>query len=100
MKLVLAVLGLVLPLAALAGDIGYAAKDLEIRSEPSFASTVIGRLPRNGRIELLQRQMGWARISTANQQGCSHELLARLRKYHGKLPADFKFDRIEANARS
>ena len=27
------------------------------------------------------------------------ELLARLRKYRGKLPADFKFDRIEANAR-
>ena len=27
------------------------------------------------------------------------ELLARLRKYRGRLPADFKFDRIEANAR-
>ena len=27
------------------------------------------------------------------------ELLARLRKYRGKLPADFKFDRIEANER-
>lgn len=27
------------------------------------------------------------------------ELLARLRKYRGKLPAGFKFDRIEANER-
>lgn len=27
------------------------------------------------------------------------ELLARLRKYRGSLPADFKFDRLEANAR-
>ena len=27
------------------------------------------------------------------------ELLARLRKYRGRLPADFKFDRIEANER-
>ena len=27
------------------------------------------------------------------------ELLARLRKYRGRLPADFKFDRDEANAR-
>lgn len=27
------------------------------------------------------------------------ELLARLRKYRGRLPADFRFDRIEANAR-
>ena len=29
----------------------------------------------------------------------SRELLARLRKYRGRLPADFSFDRIEANAR-
>ena len=27
------------------------------------------------------------------------ELLARLRKYRGRLPADFKFDRLEAHAR-
>ena len=27
------------------------------------------------------------------------DLLARLRKYRGSLPADFKFDRLEANAR-
>jgi len=29
----------------------------------------------------------------------ARELLARLRKYRGRLPADFKFDRIEANER-
>lgn len=27
------------------------------------------------------------------------QALARLRKYRGKLPADFKFDRLEANER-
>jgi antitoxin MazE len=27
------------------------------------------------------------------------ELLARIRKYRGKMPKDFKFDRLEANAR-
>jgi len=27
------------------------------------------------------------------------ELLARLRKFRGRLPEDFKFDRLEANAR-
>jgi antitoxin MazE len=27
------------------------------------------------------------------------ELLERLRKYEGRLPADFKFDRLEANER-
>jgi antitoxin MazE len=29
----------------------------------------------------------------------ARELLARIRKYRGRLPADFKFDRLEANAR-
>jgi antitoxin MazE len=28
------------------------------------------------------------------------ELLARLRQYRGRLPADFKFDRLEAHGRS
>jgi antitoxin MazE len=27
------------------------------------------------------------------------EVLARLRKYRGRLPADFKFDRLESNER-
>jgi antitoxin MazE len=27
------------------------------------------------------------------------ELLARLRKYRGRLPADFRFDRLDANER-
>ena len=27
------------------------------------------------------------------------DLLARLRKYRGRLPVDFKFDRLEANGR-
>jgi antitoxin MazE len=29
----------------------------------------------------------------------SREVLERLRKYRGRLPADFKFDRLEANER-
>jgi antitoxin MazE len=29
----------------------------------------------------------------------ARELLSRLRKFRGKLPADFKFDRIDANER-
>lgn len=29
----------------------------------------------------------------------SRELLNRLRKYRGRLPADFKFDRLEASER-
>ncbi len=29
----------------------------------------------------------------------ARELLARLRKYRGRLPADFKFDRLESHER-
>ncbi len=29
----------------------------------------------------------------------AREVLARLRKYRGRLPTDFKFDRLEANER-
>jgi antitoxin MazE len=29
----------------------------------------------------------------------AREMLARLRKYRGRLPAGFKFDRLEANVR-
>ncbi len=29
----------------------------------------------------------------------ARELLARLRKFRGRLPADFKFDRLDANER-
>lgn len=29
----------------------------------------------------------------------ARELLARLRKFRGRLPADFRFDRLEANER-
>lgn len=29
----------------------------------------------------------------------AQDLLARLRRYRGRLPADFKFDRLEANER-
>jgi len=33
------------------------------------------------------------------QKPDARTLLARLRKYRGQIPADFKFDRLEANER-
>jgi antitoxin MazE len=40
------------------------------------------------------------RRSLAVARKPSHrDLLARLRKYRGRLPADFRFDRLEANER-
>ena len=40
-----------------------------------------------------ERSFGIARKPRAR------ELLARLRKFRGRLPADFRFDRLEASAR-
>jgi antitoxin MazE len=40
-----------------------------------------------------------ARVFEITKSAGARELLARLRKYRGRLPADFKFDRLEANLR-
>lgn len=40
-----------------------------------------------------------ARTLEVAKTPAARELLARLRKYRGKLPASFKFDRMEANER-
>jgi antitoxin MazE len=40
-----------------------------------------------------------ARTFEVKKAPSARELLARLRKYRGKLPPGFKFDRIEANER-
>jgi antitoxin MazE len=40
-----------------------------------------------------------ARAFEIKKTPAARELLARLRKYRGRLPADFNFDRIEANER-
>lgn len=37
------------------------------------------------------------RIFEVSKMPASQELLARLRKYRGRLPEGFKFDRLEAN---
>jgi antitoxin MazE len=58
-------------------------------------------------VELLELKEGdeiEIRVADAREFGVSRkpsraELLKRLRKYEGRLPADFKFDREEANAR-
>lgn len=37
------------------------------------------------------------RVFELEKKPSPQELLARLRKYRGRLPADFKFDRLEAH---
>lgn len=41
-----------------------------------------------------------ARSFEVSKSPSSRELLARLRRFRGRLPAGFKFDRLEANERS
>jgi len=43
--------------------------------------------------------VGLGRHMQAPSSHDPRELLARLRKYRGRLPADFKFDRLDANER-
>ena len=40
-----------------------------------------------------------ARLFEVAKRPQARELLARLRKFRGRLPADFKFDRLEAHER-
>jgi antitoxin MazE len=40
-----------------------------------------------------------ARAFEVRRRPAARELLARLRKFRGRLPADFKFDRLEAHER-
>jgi antitoxin MazE len=54
------------------------------------------RLKEGDEIEI---QVAAARVLEVARKPSPVELLTRLRKYRGKLPADFKFDRLEANAR-
>lgn len=41
-----------------------------------------------------------ARVFAIRKAPSSRELIARLKKYRGRLPADFRFDRLEANERA
>ena len=43
--------------------------------------------------------VGGDRSFAVEKKAAPRELLARLRKYRGRLPADFKFDRLDANER-
>lgn len=54
------------------------------------------RLKEGEEIELF---VAGARALEVARKPSSRELLARLRKYRGRLPADFRFDRLEANER-
>jgi antitoxin MazE len=50
--------------------------------------------------EDVEIQVVGARSLEVSRKPDTRELLARLRQFRGKLPDDFKFDRIEANERS
>lgn len=47
----------------------------------------------------IQIQIGGRHTFAVEKGRDAKALLAQLRKYRGRLPADFKFDRLEANER-
>ena len=47
----------------------------------------------------IEIQVAGARAFEIKRKPGARELLERLRKFRGRLPADFHFDRLEANAR-
>jgi antitoxin MazE len=49
--------------------------------------------------DMLEIQVAGERVFEIAKAPNARELLARLRKYHGRLPATFKFDRLESNER-
>jgi len=71
-----------------------------------WGNSLAVRLPRSV-VEALQLHAGDAieievvgpRSLEIAKSPSSRELLARLRKYRGRLPAGFKFDRLEAHER-
>jgi antitoxin MazE len=48
----------------------------------------------------IQIHVAGKRVFEVEKTPDAHELLVRLRQYRGRLPKDFKFDRLEANERS
>lgn len=47
----------------------------------------------------IEIEVAGARAFEIRKKPEARELLARIRKYRGRLPADFKFDRLEAHER-
>ena len=67
---------------------------LAIRLPAAVADAL--KLEEGDEVEL---QVAGARSLEVSRKPTSRELLGRLRKFRGRLPSDFKFDRLEANAR-
>lgn len=47
----------------------------------------------------IEIQVAGTRAFEVRKRPGTKELLARLRRFRGRLPADFRFDRLEANER-
>lgn len=47
----------------------------------------------------IEIQVAGERVFDIKKAASSRELLSQLRKFRGRLPADFKFDRLEAHER-
>ncbi len=50
-------------------------------------------------VDEIESHVAGARTFEVKRRPEGRQLLAQLRKFRGRLPADFKFDRLEANER-
>jgi hypothetical protein len=54
---------------AIAGDIGYATRDLNLQAEPRQNAAVVGKLAKNGKFERVGSQNFWTQISIGELRG-------------------------------
>jgi len=65
----IAVLLLLLPLAALAGEAGYATRDVELRAEPAAGAKVLGSVQKGAKFEIVGEKGAWSQLAAGSLSG-------------------------------
>jgi hypothetical protein len=60
---------LLLPLAAAAGEPGYASRDLDLRAEPQSAAPVTGKVEKGQRFEIVGDHKAWSQVKAGPVTG-------------------------------
>ena len=54
---------------ALAGESGFASRDIELRAEPLSGAPVVGRLSKHTRFEIVAEQKAWSQVKAGELSG-------------------------------
>jgi hypothetical protein len=60
---------LLAPAIALAGEAGYASRDVELRAEAAGGSAVVGKVAKGDKLEILAEQRAWSRVKAGSATG-------------------------------